>query len=268
MWSSIPLEAFAEPVLFAAFLIGMRMLGVVLALPGLAAGAFPAPTRMLFVTFLTVFCYTALGMPIVAVPGDVFSAAVMIVRELLLGAALGFVVRMLFAIADVSGSIAGMAMSLSMAGMVDPSTGEQTTAVSNLLGLGGMLLFVALGGHQEAVKGLVANLSLFPIGKLALVTFDQAALAEFGRGLFAASLQIAAPIIIVTTLINVGLGLMARAAPQVNIFAVGFSILLCAGIVLLDTTVFALRQTFEDQIPTLAEEMNAHLSILDPGGAP
>jgi flagellar biosynthetic protein FliR len=246
----------AEPLLFAGFLVMARILGLIIALPGTAQGSFPAPTRILFVMFLTVFCYSALGMPMVGVPATPFTLLAMAGREFILGTALGYFVRVLFAIADVSGTIGGMAMSLSMAGMVDPATGEQTTAVSNLLGLGALMFFVALDGHQEAVKGLIYSLQVFPIGQLVYVGLGLESLQALTKGLLTAGLQIAAPIVIVTTMINVGLGLMARAAPQVNIFAVGFSLLIVAGVVLLDTSAFALKETYENRIPTLAEDMN------------
>lgn len=263
MTSASPMWLFAEPFLFGAFLLMLRMFGLVTVLPGLTQGAFISPTRVLVVTFLTVFVFTALGMPAVAVPAQAPTAVMMLVREFILGSALGFFIRLLFAIADVTGAIAGMALSLSMAGMVDPATGEQTTAVSNLLGMGGLLLFVAMGGHNEAITGLLINLHLFPVGSTGLIGFDVEALSTLGHGLFAASLQIAAPIIVVTTLINVALGLMARAAPQVNIFAVGFSVLLIAGLSILDTAAIGVYDVFEDRLPTLAEDMNFHLQRLE-----
>jgi len=260
---SVPIWLFIEPLIFAGFLILLRISAMLISLPGLSGGAFPAPTKMMIVTFLTVFCYSAMGMPIVPAPSEPSTAILMLARELILGAGMGLVLRMLFAIADVAGSIAGMVMALSMAGMVDPATGEQTTAVSSLLSISAMLLFVGMGGHHEAVRGLLYNLELYPIGGTALIAFDVEALSKMGHGLFIAALQIAAPIIMVTTLINVGLGLMARAAPQLNIFAVGFSVLLCVGILLLDTTLFAVREAFEARVPTLAEDMNVFLGAVE-----
>ena len=141
-------------------------------------------------------------------------------REFLIGASLGFAIRVLFAVAEAAGSIVAMSMALSMAGMGDPLTGDQSTAVSNLLAITGTLLFVTLGGHHAAVEGIMNNLALFPVGQDSAIGFDVVSLKDMANGLLVAAFQVSAPILIVTTLINVGLGLMARAAPQVNIFAV------------------------------------------------
>jgi len=109
------------------------------------------------------------------------------------------------------------------------------------------------------VTGLMNNLNLFPLGQDALVGYDVQSLQAMGRGLLTAAFQVAAPILIVTTIINVGLGLMARAAPQINIFAVGFAVLLIAGMLLLDTTVVSLHEIYEDRINVLPETMNQNL---------
>jgi len=254
--------AVVEPHLFAGFLLMLRMLGLVIMLPGMRAGSAPVPTRTLFVAFLTLFCYTAIGMPGVAVPLTAYSGIPMMAREFLLGASLGFGIRILFAVAESAGSIVAMSMALSMAGMVDPLTGDQSTAVSNLLAISGTLLFVTLGGHHAAVEGIMNNLALFPLGSDVPIGFDTVSLKSMANGLLIAAFQVAAPILIVTTLINVGLGLMARAAPQVNIFAVGFAVLLVAGMMLLETTLVALNEVYFDRVQVLSEEINTNLKGL------
>lgn len=253
MWELI------EPNLFAGFLLMLRIFGVTLMLPGFSVGSTPVPTRAIFITFLTVFCMMALGMPRVPLPTEFTTVVPMLICEFLIGASLGLAIRMLFAVAEACGSIVGMSMALSMAGMIDPLTGEQSTAISNILAVGGTLLFVSLGGHHQAVTGLMNNLNLFPLGQDALVGYDVQSLQAMGRGLLTAAFQVAAPILIVTTIINVGLGLMARAAPQINIFAVGFAVLLIAGMLLLDTTVVSLHEIYEDRINVLPETMNQNL---------
>ena len=260
MTETTAIYALLEPHLFSGFLLMMRLVGAILFLPGLSGGGrSQIPMRVMFLTFLTIFFYSALGMPAMEPPGSAFVAGPMIVREFFLGATLGFFIRMLFAIAEGVGLMAGTSMALGFGNVVDPLTGEQSPAISNLLSLGAALLFVALGGHRELVLGLMANLHLYPLGGSTSVAFDLETLKALGQGFFAASLKLAAPVLIVTSLINVGLGLMARAAPQVNIFAVGFALLLLGGIMVLDTTTLGLKELFEDRIQTLSTDMNSGL---------
>ena len=259
-----PIWAIIEPHLFGGVLLMTRLIGLVQLMPAISQGMESIPTKTLFITMLTVFCYSALGMPVVFVPNEILVAIPMLVREFLIGASLGYVVHLLFAVAEGAGAIAAMSMSLSLGGLVDPMTGEQSPAIGNLLGIGAALLFVALGGHREMVQGLMTNLHLYPVGGSTPVGLDVAALSALGKGFFAASIQLAAPVLVVTTLVNVGLGLLARAAPQVNLFAVGFALLLVAGLIVLDTTVMALHEHVEGDVSRLGETMNEHVRELGP----
>ena len=258
-----PLVAMIEPVLFAATLTGLRVLGVMLALPGTALAGFPTPSRMLVITFLTVMVYSANGMPIVPFPQQFLSAVVMILSELVIGFGLGFIVSMVLMVADATGAIAGMGVSLSMAGMVDPASGQQSTAISNLLVLGTMMMFVVFGGHHEVIRGLISNFDNYPVGESRLLGFTPDDLARLFNGLFFAAIRISAPMLIITALINVGLGLMARAAPQMNIFAVGFSVLLIAGLFVFDSTFVGLRAHTETEVQSLQESISSGVYPLE-----
>ncbi len=257
MFDATPIWFLIEPHLFAGFLLLMRLTGIVMFLPVLSGGGRTnLSVRIMLLCFMTVFMYSALGMPFVALPQSAIGSVPMIVHEFLVGASLGFFVRILFAIAEGAGLIAGTGMALGFGNVVDPLTGEQSPAISNFLSLGAMMLFVALGGHREVVLGLMTNLKLFPLGGDTPVGFDLETLKALGTGFFAASIKLAAPVLVVTSLINVGLGLLARAAPQVNIFAVGFALLLLGGIFVLDTTMLGLKELYEDRVETLSEDIN------------
>ena len=261
MMDSNAIYALIEPHLFSGFLLMMRLVGAFLFLPAVSGGGrSQIPMRVMFLCFLTVFFYSALGMPSLTPPDSAITAAPIFVREFFLGATLGFFIRMLFAIAEGVGLMAGTSMALGFGNVVDPLTGEQSPAISNLLSLGAALLFVGLGGHRELVVGLMMNLKLFPLGGDEVIGFDVETLKALGQGFFAASLKLAAPVLIVTSLINVGLGLMARAAPQVNIFAVGFALLLLGGILVLDTTVLGLNELFEHRVENLSTDINSGLT--------
>ncbi len=214
MFDASPIWLLIEPHLFAGFLLLMRLIGIILFLPAVSGGGRTKLTvRIMLLGFITVFMYSALGMPFVELPASAIGAVPMMVREFLIGASLGFFIRVLFAIAEGAGLMAGTGMALGFGNVVDPLTGEQSPAISNFLSLGAAMLFVALGGHREVVLGLMTNLKLFPLGGDTPVGFDLETLKAIGTGFFAAAIKLAAPVLVVTSLINVGLGLLARAAP-------------------------------------------------------
>jgi len=170
--------------------------------------------------------------------------------------------------AEASGAIVSQFGSLAMASQVDPSSGHESMAVSNLLGTVGGLCFVSLDGHYHCLAGLFDNLAAFPLGGRAPVGFEPGALVQMGQGLLVASVKVAAPVILVTTLVNVGMAVLARAAPQLNIFSVGFAAVLFVTFGLLDTTVISVADVYDNRLDTLGELMNQNLVALDPAPAP
>jgi flagellar biosynthetic protein FliR len=264
-----PVWALLEPFMFAAVLLGFRMLGLVLGLPGMAAGgSFPAPSRMVFVIFLTTFVYTALGMPLVPLPKELFSAASMFLKEVMIGLGMGFTVSLLFMAAEMAGTLISNSTSLSMATMMDPATGHDSSTVSTLFTITGMTLFISLDGHHHAIGGLMDNLVLFPLGGYSPVGFEVSTLIQMVDGVFLAALKIAAPMLLVSCLVNVGLGVMARAAPQLNIFVMGVSVILMIGLHFLDRSFLGLREVYEDRLPELGEQLNRNLVGLGEPPAP
>ncbi len=255
-----------EPMLFAGVLLGLRMLGLIMALPGIGTGAFPAPTRIILTLFLTVFCYSVIGLPFVPVPQELWSAAPMVAREFLVGAALGLTIKVFMGFADAGGALVGQFGSLAMASQVDPSSGHESTAVANLLGVVGGLALVSMDGHYLALGGLFDNLALFPLGGRSPVGFAPGALVQMGQGLFIAAMKVAAPVILVTTLVNVGMALLARAAPQLNIFSVGFAAVLLVTFSFLDTAVVSVSEVYDNTLGELPDLMNRNL--VTAGAAP
>ncbi len=248
-----------EPRLFAAFLIALRMLGVLGGLPATSAEGSESsiPARVFVIATLTGFFSMALGFPQVPVPTEPLRLLPMMVIEFLVGAGLGFLVRLLLAGVEAAGAVAAGAMSLTFASQLDPTTGEQSTPLASLLLLAAGMLFVILGGHQQVVAALAHTFRLLPVGQAHWdhLGFDVATLQVLGRDLYSTALRLAAPVLVVTTLVNVGLAISARAAPQLNLFGIGFALLVIAGLLVLDTTLSAVQSRFHDRLPSLSEDL-------------
>lgn len=156
-----------------------------------------------------------------------------LVRNVLIGASLGFVVRVVFSGIELAGQMIGLQIGLSFGGFFDPEASDTNNPVANLLSLVVMLLFLSIDGHLMLLLGLRRSFELFPIaGDLAPpLAYD--ALAALGARLFSVALSISLPMLAVMLLVNVVLGVMARVAPQLNLFAVGFPITLSGGMLVL-----------------------------------
>ena len=182
-------------------------------------------------------------------------------QQIFIGIAIGFMMRIVFAAVDMAGALIGMQMGLSFAIFFDPDAGGQTAVLSDFLNLLATLIFLAINGHLLMIDLLVRSFEWLPVATDALDAGGWAFLARSGITVFAAGLLLSLPVIAVLLVANIALGVLTRAAPQLNLFAVGFPITLTAGFigVLLIMSNFApvLQSLFERSFDTIGLLLDA-----------
>jgi flagellar biosynthetic protein FliR len=204
-----------------------------LAAPVFSAPAVPVQLRLIVAL--------AVGIPAVSVvPIEMpdgglvtFAGVALILGEVLAGLALGFAVQIGFSAALIAGETIGNAMGLGFAGMIDPASGESSPAVGQFLSILTTFLFLAIGGHLMLAAIIFESYRALPPGEAWLGAESLRGVAMFGGTLFAAGLAIALPVGFALILVQVVMGVLARSAPQLNLFAVGLPATLLAGLVLL-----------------------------------
>jgi flagellar biosynthetic protein FliR len=132
---------------------------------------------------------------------------------------------------DVAGEIAGLQMGLGFASFFDPQHGAHTLVVAQFLGLLATLIFLGIDGHLMLLSALAESFRLLPVG--AGAPLEWPAIASLGGGIFVTGLMIALPVVVALLLTNIALGILTRAAPQLNLFAVGFPVTILAGWIVL-----------------------------------
>ena len=183
----------------------------------------------------------AIGIPALSVTGFTlpadglasFAGFTLVGGEVMVGLALGFAVLLGYSAATVAGEVIGNAMGLGFAAMVDPSSGQQNPVLSTFLSLLATFLFLAVNGHLALAATIVESYRALPPGHAWLSADSLHGLVLFGGVLFSAGLSIALPVAFAIVLVQIVMGMLARSAPQLNLFAVGFPAALLAGIVLL-----------------------------------
>jgi flagellar biosynthetic protein FliR len=168
------------------------------------------------------------------------------VNQLLLGFGMGFVLQLVFSTLVFGASSISMTMGLGFASFIDPQNGMQAPVVSTLYTIIGTLLFLALNGHLVAIQILIASFKAMPVGPIGLSRGSMMALTLWAGRMFIGALLIALPALITIMLINMAFGVMTRAAPQLNIFAVGFPTTMAAGFVIMVLTLPSLLPRFTE----------------------
>ena len=205
----------------------VRVSTLLLAGPFFSLAAVNLRVRVAIILVLTWMIY-----PLVDVP-DIdpfsFSAVTGIFHEVLVGGLMGLTLQIVIAALVVAGQAIAGSMGLSMANMIDPNLGNVPSLAQFFLIIG-TLLFLSLGGHLVMISVLYSSFELLPIASGGFNTDMILSLLNWSSELFVGAVVIAFPIMIGLLLVNALLGLVSRAAPSLNVFAIGFPALIPLGL--------------------------------------
>lgn len=243
------------PLVLGGLLIFVRVGALTWWLPGLTLGRVPGRARAMAVLTLALVLDLGMGMISVPVPASPISMTVLVGRELLLGATMGFALRVVLAAVEVAGSLAGISMGLSLNLFVDPVSGDQSLQLGSLLGMMAGLFFVALGGHRIMLLAFFEHMQAFPPGEAIYMVPTAAAIGHQLGDLSSTALQLAAPVVVVTLVLNIGLAFVTRAVPSVNLFGIGLGMLLLAGFMALGTQSEAILAHMQRAVSELPDRM-------------
>jgi flagellar biosynthesis protein FliR len=151
-------------------------------------------------------------------------------HNILVGLSIGFALRLIFAAVELAGQLIGLQLGLSFAAYFNPDLGETENVVATFTSMLALLMFLAIDGHLMLLYGLADSFRLFPAGGSGPLPVDPMALVHAASGIFSIATSISLPILAVMLMVNVVLGMMARVAPQLNLFAVGFPLTVLAGL--------------------------------------
>jgi len=177
---------------------------------------------------------TAVLAPLVPAPPitDALSGAglALLAQNILIGLMLGFAVRLIFAALELAGELIGLQMGLSFAGFFNPATGMAQNAVGSFMSLLALLMFIAIDGHLLLLAALADSFRLFPLTGGGGLPLGLEAMVRMAADMFAIALTLALPFLAVMMLTHIVLGVLARIAPQLNVFAIGFPLTILVGL--------------------------------------
>lgn len=173
-------------------------------------------------------------------PADSWFTLGALAHEFIIGLAIGFAMRVFFAAVDLAGEMVGLQMGLSFAVFFNPQTGGQSSVLAEFLNLVTLLIFIVLDGHLLLIETLARSFEWIPVAQAARADgFGH--IARSAASIFVLGVLMALPMIATLLVTNIALGILTRAAPQLNLFAVGFPVTLTVGysILLFGLSLFA-----------------------------
>ncbi|WP_150137501.1 flagellar biosynthetic protein FliR [Candidatus Enterovibrio escicola] len=196
-------------------------------------GARFVPIRVrLYLSFAITFTVMPV-LPIVPITVEFvsFSGCMLLIQQILIGIAMGTVTQFVIQTFVLLGQILGMQSSLGFASMVDPVNGQNTPLLGQLFMFVATMIFLSTNGHLQILNLMVMSFKSLPIGE-SLQSADYRAMASWFGTMFSVGLGMSLAGIIALLTVNLSFGIMTRAAPQLNIFSLGFSFSLLVGLLI------------------------------------
>ncbi len=224
-FSEAEVLAWVTPWLWPFF----RVLGLFTSAPVLSMRVIPRRVRVALAVLIVLCAQPSLPeMP--QIPLDSPQALMVIAQQVLIGLTMGFAARVVFAAIEFAGELIGLQMGLNFAAFFDPVSGGQVTAVSRFYGTSATWLFVVMNGHLMLTGAVLSSFQTFPVTTEPLAFLHVVQPQVWGAEVFKLGLWVALPVVSMLILVNMVMGLVARVAPQMNIFSVGFPVTLAVGL--------------------------------------
>lgn len=213
----------------------LRVTGVVLIAPIFGAVFAPMRVRVLIAVVIAVAMLPAI--PELPQYSPLSAAGFLAIgREIVIGATIGFMLKLVVEAATFAGQVVSTGMGLSFAMVVDPQAGN-TPLLGRLYIITATLLLLAANAHLALIAAVAESYTLLPIGESSLPAAGAMDVARFGSVIFSGAMHLAMPAVISILMVNVAFGVISRAAPTLNLFAVGFPVTLMLGFVVLTLSV-------------------------------
>ncbi len=206
----------------------VRIGAFLMVMPLIGSSFTPVRVRLLLAVVLTIVIAPVLPP---AATQDVLSAAglVMMIQEIGIGVSMGFLVQLVFDAIALGGQVIGMSMGLGFAVFLDRARGVSVPVLGQLFLMLAMLVFLSLDGHLAMIRLLVESFRAWPMSEGGLTLPVLSELLTWTAQLFIFAVKIALPAITALLIVNLSFGVMSRAAPTLNLFAVGFPVAMLLG---------------------------------------
>ena len=251
------LEQFLPIQVFAFLLVFSRLAGTLMLLPGLGEAYVPPRVRLLFALLLSIIVAPLVSAILPPEPGNIFLLFKLILAEIVIGIYIGIVARMLLLTLDSVGRFIALTIGMSNAEVFNPSISTQASLPGLLLTTMGVLILFSTNMHHVLIMGISESYTAFPVGVF-LPTGDMAfVLARVLADSFSLALQISAPFIVLSLAFFMGLGMLARLMPQLQIFFISLPVQLAGGVFVFSAVLSGLFTVF---IEYYAEHVNQFLA--------
>jgi len=218
----------------AFILVFLRVCGIIIAIPVFGNRTVPVRVKGGLAILVTILVIPFV--PIRPLPSDLFPLFLVMAGEVCIGVVIGLVVKFFFEGVQLAGQLIGFQMGFAIVNVVDPISSAQVSIIAQCIYLIAVLVFFAIDGHHIFLYAIAESFRIIPSADFRLTGDLAQAIVMSSKEIFIIAVKIGAPVMAMLVLTSVGLGMIARTVPQINIFIVGFPLKIGIGLVGLGLT--------------------------------
>ncbi|MFO7831288.1 MAG: flagellar biosynthetic protein FliR [Desulfuromonadaceae bacterium] len=230
-----------------------RIAAIISSMPVFGTGMVPARAKVALAFMLTLLVYPVVDIDISGVEFSILSMGLIMANEVILGAMLGFVARLIFTAVEFGGTVVGYQMGFAAANVYDPQHQRQVSLMSQFQNVFAILVFLAIDGHHIFLRTLVASFELLPPGLLDLSGPAVPYIVDLMGHMLVLAVRFSAPVLAVLLLSGLILGIMSRVFPQLNVFLLSFPINIGLSFIITGLTMAVVVSLLQGEFAALPE---------------
>jgi len=243
-------------------LVFLRTVTALAVLPVFGHVAFPAMTKAGLAGLISLLLVPVLASRMPAPSGTMMDFFLLAMRETVCGLLLGFAGHFVFYAVEIAGQLVGFQAGFSVVASIDPNTESQSTVITQFYNIVALLVFVTINGHHYLLQALTDSFRVIPVGTLHVDGRLSQWTLQVVTGVMADGIRLAAPLMVTLFLADVGLGILTRVAPTLNVFVLGFPLKVAITLLMIAMTLGAVVTIFTGQVGQFARGLSPFLKLL------
>lgn len=232
-----------------------RVAAIILFAPILGSAQVQARLKIGLALVFSILIFPMVPIEKLPAPRGLFELAIHISTDAAIGLAIAFAVRLIFTAVQVAGTIVDFQMGFGVVNVIDPQTQAQVSITAQFQNILAVLIFLASDAHHFIIGAIVQSFDLINLAQVDFSNVTPELLLRYFSSMFLVAVKIAAPIMAILFLLSVGLGLVARTVPQMNVFIVGFPLQIGVGLLMVALAMPFFSVILQNQISNLPSRL-------------
>jgi flagellar biosynthetic protein FliR len=217
-----------ERFLFVFFRVGALILFV----PVLGSRQVPVSMKIGLILFTSIVIFPLVQARPLPEPQGIFDLAVFLLSDVTIGLGIAYITRLIFAAVQIAGTVVDFQMGFGVVNVIDPQTDTQVSVTAQFHNIVAVLIFLVVDAHHFILQAIVESFFIINPAEINFSSLTPEYMLYLFSGTFTTAVKIAAPIMAILFFLSVGLGLVARTVPQMNVFIVGFPLQIGVGLLM------------------------------------